>query len=147
MRSKPMIFLVISFLVVALIYSSFSEFVSAVPRDPKNTPASTSCTTNKDGSQTCCWRVRVSGQILADEYCQICASVGSNDCKSPVKQAILEQPPTPPPTPGPAARLQDGGVLEQPPTGEVTPPLTEGERETATEEAEEPQVEEPEEGE
>jgi len=45
--------------------------------------------------------------------------------EQPPQDGVLEQPPTPPPS-GPAAPLQDGGILQQPPTQGVLPPVTRG---------------------
>ncbi|MGC1134104.1 MAG: hypothetical protein WA941_14865 [Nitrososphaeraceae archaeon] len=139
MYSKPVIFVVISVLVGALVYSSISSFyVFAAPRDPNN--PGTRCTYNEGYTeQTCCWRERIPGSILGELYCQTCkinpVETGS-PCQpkelqylepstsgvSPLEEGVLEQTPAPPS--GPAAPLQDGGVLQQPPTQGVAPPVT-----------------------
>lgn len=50
---------------------------------------------------------------------------GGEGIVAPLEEGVLEQPPTPPPS-GPAAPLQDGGVLQQPPSQGAAPPLTRG---------------------
>src|ERR1051325_8957815 len=100
--TKPVTLTVALVLAVALVYSSSSTVVVfAVPPDPHSNGAN--CNISNDGhgnfSQTCCWRERVSGQILGQRYCQVCkeSAPGSNkytDCKPKQPQA-LEQPPTP----------------------------------------------------
>jgi hypothetical protein len=68
--------------------------------------------------QTCCWREKVSGKILGEQYCQKCTWVegqGYVDCTQKELQ-MLEQPPTTSPTSpdGPATPTQDDRVIEQP---------------------------------
>jgi hypothetical protein len=126
--TKPLIFVVISVLVVALIYGSFTPFiVYALPPDSR-WDSSQSCDqskTNQFGEimenveVTCCWREKIPGYIyLADEYCQTCVyDEGQWKCSQKELQ-MLEQPQTPTPF-DPTAPLQ-GGVLEQLPD---QPPL------------------------
>lgn len=147
MYSKPVIFVVISILVVVLIYSSVSASgVFAVPPDDNWGESRGTCETSGDGlTVTCCWRERIPGSILGESYCQTCKKTVTGggiriDCDPKELQfreqppttgegvlpqdGVLEQPPTPPPT-GPVAPLQDG-VLEQLPSEGVIPPLKQG---------------------
>ena len=91
--SKTTISVVISFLVVTLMFSSFSWFEAfAAPKDP-NWGKKGQCENNEDSSKTrCCWTV---GKVT---YCQTCrtdvVATGAN-C-GPVQSAKVA--PTPPPT-------------------------------------------------
>ncbi|MPZ07267.1 MAG: hypothetical protein GEU26_12775 [Nitrososphaeraceae archaeon] len=147
-NSKPVIFVVISVLVVALVYSSISAFyVFAVPSDPK---FGGDCKfTGPPPVRSCCWRELVPEGTgnpdlggYQEEYCQTCNLDQNGDpttCSqkelqffegrlpertAPLQDGVLEQPPTPPSS-DPAAPLQDG-VLEQPPSEGVAPPVTRG---------------------
>lgn len=122
--SKPVIPVVISVLGVALIYSSISiSDIFAVPPDKNWGNEDNTCTYSKVAPDlvTCCWTEGVT------TYCQDCVLMpGSTEWNCQPKTTLfLEQPPTPPPS-GPAAPLQDGGVLQQPPSQGVVPPLTRG---------------------
>jgi hypothetical protein len=145
MQSRPLIFVVISALIVVLVCGSFIPFAAFVvyAKPPESGwSSSKDCTdVSKPGGSTairCCWRERVPGQILGVTYCQTCTAVRSDptvwDCKPKEKQAlpptagenivpgetgVLEQPPTSSPF-NPTAPLQ-GGVLEQ---QEQTPPTS-----------------------
>jgi hypothetical protein len=127
-HSKRVIFMILPLLFVPLVYDmSSTPDACALPRDPAKNK---SCDVNKDGTQTCCWRVRVPGKILADTYCQTCKGPYSDDCGSPTKQLTvpqgafenlptLEQVPTtpsPPPLFGRNIPLQGSGVFGQPTT-------------------------------
>jgi hypothetical protein len=135
--SKPVIFVVISFLVIGLIYSSVSIYVFAVPKDKNfggNDCANLKTGPNEASKVKCCWRERVPGQFLAVEYCQTCTvTKAGQDCTqkelqfreqpptadetvAPQGDGVLEQPPTPPPS-GPVGPLK-GGILEQLEQGE-----------------------------
>ena len=112
MQRRSLIFVVISVLLVALVYSSFTPFILyAAPYDP-GWRSSQDCTITSFGGVLCCWTE--SGA----EYCQTCVRIpegtpgteeGGWECTT--KEKSLEQPPTPPPF-GPTATLQ-GVVLEQ----------------------------------
>jgi hypothetical protein len=112
--SKPLIFVVISTLIIALIYSSCTPFiVYAAPE--AGWRSSQDCTVTSFGGVLCCWKEN------GVEYCQTCIRIpygtpgteeGGWECTT--KEKSLEQPPTSSPF-DPTAPLQ-GGVLEQPPT-------------------------------
>jgi hypothetical protein len=101
---------------VGLFFSA--PYVFAEKPDP-HYPNSGNCSWSgpNDKYQTCCWRERVPGQILGEQYCQKCTWVegqGYVDCSQKELQ-MLEQPPTPPPSSsGPADPIQDDGVFGQP---------------------------------
>ena len=126
--SKPVIFMVVSFIVVGLIYSSTLTFiVFAAPPDPNRPGQGGTCggiTTNPrtgNNSQTCCWTERVPGKLPPSNkatYCQTCEfTTAGSDCKP--KQQQLG------PSSSGVSPLEEG-VLEQPPTQGVAPPLTRG---------------------
>ena len=146
--SKPLTFVVISVLVVALVYVSISAL--NVFAAPNKAPPNADCVLEDvpgvtDKVQTCCWTEMTYGSSFAVKFCQHCNSDGTgcglktqigltsppSGPVAPLQGGVLEQPPTPPPT-GPAAPLQ-GGVLErqqlQPPAeqgvAELPPPATE----------------------
>jgi hypothetical protein len=139
--SKPVIFVVISLLAVALVYSSFSFSVYAVPPDPGFDSNGTcgGITTNPrtgNNAQTCCWTERVPGKLPPSNkatYCQTCEYTAAGyDCKPKQQQLVpasgvilpedgVLQQPIPPPT-GPVAPLQGGGILQQPTTTTPTTP-------------------------
>jgi hypothetical protein len=142
--SKPLIFVVISVLVVALVHSSYSGFEAfAEPKDPKWDTAESCVYHGEVEGTTCCWGET---DILDPEgeaiiWCQTCKVVagGHEECGpvgvdldrsstgplAPLEDGVLEQPPTPPPT-GPFVPPQ-GGVLQQPPVEEGgSQPLTRG---------------------
>jgi hypothetical protein len=126
-HSKSVIFMILPLLFVPLVYGmSSTPDACALPRDPAKHKG---CEVNKDGTQTCCWRVQVPGQILADTYCQTCKGPYSDDCGPTTKQltvpqgetlGTLEQVPTtpspPPPLFGRNIPLQGAGVFGQPTT-------------------------------
>ena len=69
-----------------------------------------------DKYQTCCWREKIKGSIVGESHCQKCARVegeGYVNCTQKELQ-MLDTPPNPPPSSGPAAPIQDDGTLEQP---------------------------------
>jgi len=114
--SKPLIFVVISVLVVALVCSSFTPFTPLIVYAEAPAPgwfASKDCGSPVNGLTWCCWTEKEGKKEV--KYCQTCAAQpdGSWECTTKEKQS-LEQPPTPQPF-DPTAPLQ-GGVLEQPPT-------------------------------
>jgi hypothetical protein len=115
--TKPVIFVVTSFVLSALIYSSSPTFLPHVQGKPI---AGGHIECDSDFfSVTCCWWEDFGDYIAY--VCQSCDEDGSN-CGPIVKTdpSSLEQTPTPPMTPGGGANVpQDGGVLEQPP---VSPP-------------------------
>lgn len=102
--------MVISVLVIAFVYSSISiSEIYAVPPD-KNWGTEPCIFSKVSALVTCCWFEGTT------RYCQDCVSLPGEsrpNC-NPKETLFLEQPPTPPPS-GPAAPLQDGGVLQQPP--------------------------------
>ena len=126
--SKPLTFVVISVLVVALVYVSISAL--NVFAAPNKAPPNADCVLEDvpgvtDKVQTCCWTEMTYGSSFAVKFCQHCNSDGTgcglktqigltsppSGPVAPLQGGVLEQPPTPPPT-GPAAPLQEG-VLEQ----------------------------------
>jgi hypothetical protein len=144
--SKPVIFVVISFLVVALIYAPSSTFSI-----PNRAGQQGSCTPiggmggTGGALMNCCWFENVppgTGYEGGNKemYCSECEDGGTRgmvNCSEPELQffegrrpglavlpegGVLEEPPTPPP--GPAAPLQDGGVLQQTPGQGAAPPGT-----------------------
>jgi hypothetical protein len=151
--TKPLIFVVISFLVVALIHSSISTSgVFAAPSDPNFGGDCETFPPSENGYiQTCCWTESVppgtgnpdlGGSM--EKYCQSCyfryGDVTSNSCSDKELQyledtvpgtgvspedGVLEQPPRPPL--GPFIPPQDGVIQQQPPNeGEGLQPLTRG---------------------
>jgi hypothetical protein len=128
--NKPLIFVVISVLVIALFYSSSSSFnVYALPMDQGYAGSGTcgaATTDPRDGKEkkTCCWSETEFGQghirlRVNVNYCQTCTTVAP-DCGPKQRQGALEQTPASPPSGAPvtATPLQDGGILQQTP-----PPL------------------------
>jgi hypothetical protein len=114
--SKPLIFVVISVLVVVLVCSSFTPFTPLIVYAEAPAPgwlASKDCGSPVNGLTWCCWAEKEGKKEV--KYCQTCVAQpdGSWECTTKEKQS-LEQPPTPQPF-DPTAPLQ-GGVLEQPPT-------------------------------
>lgn len=141
--SKPVIFAVISILVLALIYdSTFIPNVSS-----KITRSGEKCNPVGDGRQFCCGTERDDKGTKSPiddtykTYCEVCTDYGPDlricddyEGQQPPEPSgpavlpddgVLEQPPTPPPN-GPAAPLQDGGVLEEPATPLGPTPPTQG---------------------
>ena len=98
MLAKPLMFVVISFLIVALIHSSFSTFnVYAVDQDPKFGLSETcGATTTHPGDgilqKSCCWAGIIPGKLPPNNkanFCQTCrfyVERFSLDCKPPVQQ-------------------------------------------------------------
>jgi hypothetical protein len=121
--SKPLIFVIISALVVLLVYSSYSTSdVFALTRGP--------VICQLVGSETdvyeCC-QTETDDDGIEIQWCTMCDRALPEGSQCTERQpgrifGALEQPPTPPPS-GPSAPLQ-GGVLEQPPSQGVAPPLT-----------------------
>jgi len=133
---KLVISVVISFLAVALILSSSTFTVYALPPEEGFSNSGTCGDITKNprtgnNSQSCCWTERVPGKLPPNNketYCQTCEfTAAGTDCKpkqpqlrpsargaSP-EEGVLEQPPTPQPV-GPAAPQQGGGVLQQTPS-------------------------------
>jgi hypothetical protein len=148
--TKPLIFVVISVLVVTLVFSSFSWFEAfAEPKDPKWGRAGNECSTDNTGTHTeCCWI-----NEAHDVVCQLCLTdvvATGADCGPvhtirtlpPELEGLTMSPsPTPPPSGGKrlfgsdvptlsispdTGSTNDGGkVAEQPPaipTAPTTPP-------------------------
>lgn len=142
-----MIFVVISVLVVELVYGSSSSFIAfALPPDPGF--GGLNCKfTGPPPVQSCCWREDVppgtgNPDLGGDqeEYCQTCNLDQNGDptvctqkelqffeARTPglgvlPEDGVLDEPPAPPS--GPAAPLQDGGVLQGPADQGAAPPLT-----------------------
>ncbi len=116
-KSKHLIVVILATFAVALISSLIITF--AVPLDKNWGGKDNTCTYSKVSALiTCCW---TEGKMT---YCQDWEPFpdGEFNC-SPKDTPFLEQPPTPPPS-GPAAPLQDGGILQQPPSQGTAPPLT-----------------------
>lgn len=96
-RHKPIVFAVVSLLVISFVYSSISTSgVFALPPDPNWDPGGT-CgaeTTNPETGQhkqTCCWKETERGpypKIGTREvtYCQTCTYASARDCGSKVAQ-------------------------------------------------------------
>jgi hypothetical protein len=149
MLENHLIVFIIPLTLVILAYNLVASFdVFAQPPDPKYDTNGTCGAATTFGSltkKTCCWTDKVPGKLPPTNkanYCQTCtydSESGSYFCEEPRKQLgtspniispedrILEQPPTPTPQPsGPAAPLQDEGVLQQSPSQGVAPPLTQG---------------------
>jgi hypothetical protein len=129
-EQKLLIFVVISVLVVALMYSSVSTSgVFAVP--PDDNFGGRNCVIHDDLTVTCCWQepdLNNPGEEVS--WCQTC-NLDPTDCGplrsstgpfAPPQDGILDEPPAPPS--GPAAPLQDGGVLQQTPSQGAAPPGT-----------------------
>jgi len=109
------IFLVSSAVLLVLLVpiasgSSIIQHACAAIRDPKFDTGL--CSGDRFGAkgETCCWRVKVPGKILADQYCQTCKATCnskgnySKKCTDPKKQLQAS-------TTGPNSPLE-GGVLE-----------------------------------
>jgi hypothetical protein len=87
--SKTAISVVISFLVVTLMFSSFSWFEAFAARKDPNWGKKGECENNEDSSKTrCCWTV---GKVT---YCQTCNQTGAN-C-GPVQSDTRVAPISPP---------------------------------------------------
>jgi hypothetical protein len=140
--SKPVIFVVISVLVAALLYGSFSEFAQGKPVAGGHIE----CDLGEIyGTITCCWYEEVVryGIPTSKYVCQTCTEDGTNcgpiedwraikggdDVKGPLGKEGVLQPLTPPrsvpPTVGENILQQDLGVLEQTPS-QGLPPLKQG---------------------
>jgi hypothetical protein len=132
--SKPLIFVVISVLVVALVYGSVSVFSAyALPRDPKNDGSDCDFAEGEGIGSRCCWFEVVpegtgdpgrGGNV--EQYCQTCRAVDSDgdgsqdgvDCEQKELQYLEST------VPG-VGEFPEGGVLDQPPpppTGPFVPP-------------------------
>jgi hypothetical protein len=126
-HTKRVIFMILPLLFVPLVYGmSSTPDACAVPPAP-GWDSSKSC--DSAGKYpivgvevTCCWRERVPGQILGEEYCQTCEYTANGwECTQKELQ-FLEQPPTPPtPSRLPPDVLGNLPTLEQVPT--TPPPL------------------------
>jgi hypothetical protein len=144
LHNKPLIFVVISVLVVALVYSpaatTFYVFAAPPNRGFLNSESCNNKPDIKSGDKVaCCWNEH-GAEGITFRMCQQCTwteGVGYSNCNkprsipitsgegivAPLEEGVLEQPPTPSPS-GPAAPLQDGGVLQQTPGQGAAPPLT-----------------------
>jgi hypothetical protein len=116
MQNKPLVLVLISVLIIALVYSSISAFNALAV--PSEIPSNADCWTQPSKAPggyitTCCWSETDPGdpEGIELEYCQGCdydpSTKTVGDCTPKVQQG-----PNPPPS-GPLAPLQ-GGVLEQP---------------------------------
>lgn len=116
--------MVVLFLGIALICSSFTPFIVLAAPPASGWGSSKDCVLNKtSGEVRCCWRERVPGQILGVEYCQTCERTAKGwECKQKERQSMLA-----PPTTGEDIFPEDTGVLEQPPTPPQSLPPTVGE--------------------
>ena len=140
--SKPLIFVVISVLVIALLYGPLSAFeVNALPPDPKY--ESGTCggiTTDKktgEHNRTCCWTQTKEGSTGVfkprAKYCQTCSADAEGKftiCdKKRIAEVVANEPPTPPPTePSGPFVLPEEGILQEPtpPSSDPAAPLQDG---------------------
>jgi hypothetical protein len=108
---------VITFLFVALIHSSFSTSVLAVPPASGFNSPNADCTNRPEGlNAICCWNEGGPPGITV-RFCQGCRinlETGEFDDCDPVFRQITSGPPV----------LPKGGVLDEPPTPSLTSPFT-----------------------
>ena len=113
---NSLIFAISGVLLVPIIFATTSlSDVCAEIRDPNY--GSGTCTGSKfskDG-ETCCWREKVPGQILANTYCQTCKATcdSKGDCNEKCTEKTKQAVKLPSDESGP---LGQGGILEQQPT-------------------------------
>jgi hypothetical protein len=120
MVTKSNILITVILIISTISFVFDASMVFAEKPDP-GYPGSVDCSWSgpNDKYQTCCWREKIPGKILGEQYCQKCAWVegqGYVDCTQKELQ-MLEQPPNPSPTSlpsSPSAPIQDDSVLEQP---------------------------------
>jgi hypothetical protein len=146
----PVIFVVISVLVVAFIYSSYLGFEAfAEPADPNWGVEGTCELTPDKETTTCCWTepdLYNPGETVT--WCQTCNFYGdfcgpihldSNPTGpfAPLKDGVLEEQPQPS---GSTAPPQDDGVLQQPPSkgGGGVQPLTLGPQDSILQQQQQP---------
>jgi hypothetical protein len=113
MRSKPLVIVVISLLVIALIYSSFSRsdvFAKGVTR------GSLDCTSGINGREVCC-QDETGSQGIVIRWCTVCdATSPPSNCSPRFNSGTV---PITPPKSNDGGSPKDDGVLPQPP---LTPP-------------------------
>ena len=133
MYSKPLIFMIISVLVVALIFSPTAiSHVFAVPPNSKFGTAEADCTNNvKELTATCCWsRVTFDKVLYECQTCNINTNTGNFEECTPVTRerggggfdpAIpgggIFQTSSAPLTPDDNVNPNSGGVFNTPQTG------------------------------
>jgi hypothetical protein len=145
--NKPLIFVLITGLVLALVYSPAATtfYVFAAPPasgflnpDGCNFPSGGSGNLKSGDKVACCWREGPAQDIVKCQTCTWTEGVGYSGCSNPQtmvegrlpglgtlpEDGVLEVPPTPPS--GPAAPLQGGVLEQQPPSQEGAAPLTRG---------------------
>ena len=122
-RSKPVIFLVISFLIVMLIYSSSSSrFVQAVP--VFGPAGEKKCTTDFSTflpTRSCCWIDTDTDTEAYKKFCEVCTYQPDGtygDCKT--TEGPVAFAPKPPTTIPPSAEQP----LSPPPSNALPPPST-----------------------
>lgn len=120
--SKSVSIMIVSIMVFSLIISIFIPNVHAAPKDPRY-KIDSDCDTVYDKKQkkymeTCCWRERVPGQLLANTYCQTCEEY-TNNCGDKVLQMphIEQNKPTKP-------LLNNDIVTENPPQLQPSSPTS-----------------------
>jgi hypothetical protein len=124
-HTKRVIFMILPLLFVPLVYGiSSTPDACAAPPDSR-WDSSKSCDGLKVQSEgvevTCCWRERIPGLLLGEEYCQTCEYTANGWECSQKELQFFEQPPTPPTPPRFPGVLGDLPTLEQVPT--TPPPL------------------------
>jgi hypothetical protein len=127
-KPRSVIFVVLGVLFVPFVYGSSSiPDACAEIRDPNFD--SGKCTGSKydKGGQTCCWREKVPGKILADTYCQTCTATcdSKGDCNEKCTEKTKQALKLPTDQSGPL-----GSVLEEQTT--TTPPILEAQRANIT---------------
>lgn len=116
-KSNILVATMMAILMTGLVSSSTYVFAER-PAPGYSSSGNCSWSGPNDKYQTCCWREKIKGSILGETYCQKCAWVegqGWVNCEQKELQ-MLDTPPNPPPdsASGPAAPIQDDGVLEKP---------------------------------
>ena len=114
-KSNILIAAIMTILMTGLVSSSTYVFAER-PAPGYSSSGNCSWPGPNDKYQTCCWREKIKGSILGESYCQKCAWVegeGYVNCNQKELE-MLDTPPNPPASSGPAAPIRDDGTLEQP---------------------------------
>ena len=114
-KSNVVIAAIMTLLMAGLVSSTTFVFAER-PAPGYSNSGNCSWSGPNDKYQTCCWREKIKGSILGESFCQKCAWVegeGYVNCTQKELQ-MLDTPPNPPPSSGPATPIQDDGTLEQP---------------------------------
>ena len=101
---------IVAILTTGLVYSS--PYVFAAKPDPGFTNSDKCKIFSTDSpikNTTCCWKE--SDGLVFCQTCTYTSGEGYTTCDD--KELQLDSPPNPPPSSGPAAPLQDDGVLER----------------------------------